>query len=613
MTASIRKEDWERFRALGRVPPSIRELVLQSWRRSESLGGDQSLKRAPRVGEEALARIKRENRNLRRAARPALEHSGYLLRDEGSMILLCDREGVVMEMAGDPAVIDQGRENHLSAGGRWDEGAIGTNAIGAALHLRRPVKISGVEHYCEEIQRWRCAAAPIHHPATGDLLGVVDVSGPADRAQPHGPALSRTLALQMEEALRNDMESERRRLLENLLRRRTLWREDDLILFDRHGAEIYATERFARTASEIGDFEGWRASSRWGDAALDERFRERLAAVLPGAQVEVIQEEEEPVGVLIALRRTRPRDQARAKSAAASGADEPGLDWISGGGPAMEALCLQARRLGDGARAILIEGETGVGKETLARALHREAGGAGRFEILACGLLSVERLREEAGGRGLVERLARHGGALCLDEPAETPPEAQAALMELLRAVWREGETTVYALSTRDLAAEMEAGRLRRELYYRLAAARLTAPPLRERREEIPRLTKRFAEEAAARRQEKPLRFTPAAMARLKAHEWFGNIRELRNLVESLSRLSLSRLADARDLPAEIAAPKREASEETLRDREKAEILAMVAAVDGNLTEAAKRLGVARSTLYLKLDSYGFRRAPARR
>ncbi|MDD2868481.1 sigma 54-interacting transcriptional regulator [Neomegalonema sp.] len=617
MTESIRKEDWERFRAIGRVPPSIREIVLQSWRRSESLGGVSGLKRAPCVGEEALARRRRENRNLRRAARPALDHSGYLLKDAGAMLLLCDREGVVMDMAGDPGVLERGRENHLAEGGRWDEAAIGTNAIGAALHARRAVEISGVEHFAEEIQRWTCAAAPILHPATGDVLGVIDVSGPVESGQPHGLAFSSTLALQMEEALRHEMESERRRLLEGLLRRRSLWREDDLILFDRFGAEIYATERFARTASEIGDFEGWRAAAAgWSEGVLNESFREDLAAALPGAQVEVIQErEEEPLGLLIALRRTRTRGPGAEARAAAAG--EPDLAWIAGGGPEMAGLCADARRLVRNSRAILIEGETGVGKETLARALHREAAGeaAGSFEVLACGLLSVERLREEAGPRGLAERLARQGGALCLDEPAETPPEAQSALMELLRAVRRTPEAPVwiYTLSTRDLAAEAEGGRIRRELYYRLAGARLTAPPLRARREEIPRLALRFAEEAAARSGDRPLRFTPGALARLKAHDWFGNVRELRNLVESLSSVSLNRLADLRDLPPEIAPPRREASEETLRDREKAEILAMVAAVDGNLTEAAKRLGVARSTLYLKLDSYGFRRAGARR
>ncbi|WP_240471605.1 sigma-54-dependent Fis family transcriptional regulator [Neomegalonema perideroedes] len=596
------------------MPPSIREIVLQSWRRSERLGGVSNLKRAPCVGEEALARTRRENRSLRRAARSALDHSGYLLKDAGAMLLLCDREGVVMDMAGDPGVLERGRENHLAEGGRWDESAIGTNAIGAALHTRRAVEISGVEHFAEEIQRWTCAAAPILHPATGDVLGVIDVSGPVESGQPHGLAFSSTLALQMEEALRHEMESERRRLLEGLLRRRSLWREDDLILFDRFGAEIYATERFARTASEIGDFEGWRANSAWGEGVLNEKFREDLAAALPGAQVEVIQEREEPLGLLIALRRARARGRSPEAKAAAG---EPDLAWIAGGGAEMARLCADARRLARDSRAILIEGETGAGKETLARALHQEAGGdrGGVFEILACGLLSVERLREEAGPRGLAERLARQGGALCLDEPAETPPEAQSALMELLRAVRLRPEAPVwiYTLSTRDLAAEAEGGRIRRELYYRLAGARLTAPPLRARREEIPRLILRFAEEAAARSGDKPLRFTPAALARLKAHEWFGNIRELRNLVETLSSVSLNRLADLRDLPPEIAPPRREVSEETLRDREKAEILAMVAAVDGNLTEAAKRLGVARSTLYLKLDSYGFRRAPARR
>src|SRR5690606_3050321 len=143
------KEDWERFRALGSVPPSIREVVLRSWVRSRGRKEIETLKRAPSVAQDELRAIRNRNQRLRSAAQTAIRRAGYMLNDAGMMLLLCDRGGVVMEAEGDARILSRGQENHLHPGGHWDEDAIGTNAIGTALHLAKPVTISGVEHFCE--------------------------------------------------------------------------------------------------------------------------------------------------------------------------------------------------------------------------------------------------------------------------------------------------------------------------------------------------------------------------------------------------------------------------------------------------------------------------------
>ncbi|WP_342640498.1 hypothetical protein [Rhodoligotrophos ferricapiens] len=126
--------------AIGRVPLSVREPVLQSWQRSAS-SGITSLKSAPKLGESELVAHRQEARRLRLGARAALQKAGYLLNHTGNMLLLCSNSGVVLDVAGDEVTQARGRENHLHVGGRWSESSIGTNAIGTAIHLRRPIQV----------------------------------------------------------------------------------------------------------------------------------------------------------------------------------------------------------------------------------------------------------------------------------------------------------------------------------------------------------------------------------------------------------------------------------------------------------------------------------------
>lgn len=603
MTQSIRKEDWERYHALGKVPSSIREVVLRSWERSQAARTGMSLTAAPSLGEDELADIRKRNRRLREAAKAALGRAGYLLGDSESMLLLCDASGVVTDSVGDARIVERGRENHLQPGGRWLEEAIGTNAIGTALHLRRPVAISGVEHFCEEIQRWSCAATPVTDPATGRLLGVVDVSGPAGKLPRQSSALSAAVGAQVEEALRQADAEAHQRLVERLLGHGQRWASDEVTLLDQFGRQVYVSDRFLGMAARFGDFEAARALLRERGLGDDETV-DALRQILPGSNVDLVLERGEAVGVTIALRRSRSRGEPD---------KVPALDWIGGGSPAMAEICAQARQLARSGVPVLLAGETGTGKELIARAIHREGPlAACPFEVLNCALLTPERLREEiAAGEGAA-RLGRTGGVLCLDEPLEIPEAAQAVVARLVEKLVAEagGRLLLVTLTTGDPVAAVAEGRLRRDLYYRLAGVTLTLPPLAGRREDVGRLARHFAEVAARRTGRREVRFTPAAMLRLEAHDWPGNVRELRNLVETMAAVSASGIVDLRDLPAEIREPRRVAAgtAETLRGRERMEILDAIAEAGGNLTEVARRLGIARSTLYVKLEEHGIER-----
>jgi DNA-binding NtrC family response regulator len=229
------------------------------------------------------------------------------------------------------------------------------------------------------------------------------------------------------------------------------------------------------------------------------------------------------------------------------------------------------------------------------------------------------------GRAGRIEQA--DGGVLCLDEIGEMPFDLQSYLLRVLEdgIVYRIGDPVgrrvdirILSMTNRDLSAEVEAGRFRRDLYYRIAAARLRIPPLRERPQDIAVLAHGFAAAAAARTGKAAPEFAPALLERLQAYRWPGNVRELRNVIDAMVALAESDRLDVADLPSELTpesspgiASAMEATAAStalaptlkaeLRAAERAAILAKVEACGGNLTEAARRLGIARSTLYLRL------------
>ena len=592
MVASISKSDWEGFRAVGRVPPSIREDVLQSWKRSSRLA-TASPKYAPLLAPDDLHITQTRARRLRQAAQAALSKANFLLRQSGNMLLLCDLDGVVLDAVGDSDTIARGQENHLHLGGIWSEAAIGTNAIGTAIHLGRSVQVVGLEHFCEEIQRWSCAASPVRDPGTGQLLGVFNVSWSAGQQQPGSTALSSAFALQVESELANRLAQDRQVLLQFLHQRRP---SGPVLMLDRTGTEIFASAELAQDSELAQALAGLRQRLPGLIELGTERLAEALAEQLPDAGLDVIEPRADAIGVVITPRTSRIRRR------------QENLDLAQLGrtGATMGELVAQAQRLLETSLPILIEGETGTGKASFARAMHdASAARAGSFTMLECALLSDDGLRADIT-RG---QLALDGGTLCLDSPGRASPAVQKLLLSVIETAERAG-CRVITLASRSLFQMMQDGALHPELYYRIAGARLLIPPLRERPAEIPLYLQSILARHRRENGGRELRFTAAAMAVLRAHSWPGNLREMQNLVSAQSALSRSALIDARDLPPEIGHSTSDAQprEDSLHDVEKAEITAALDATAGNMTEAARRLRIARSTLYLKLDAYGIAR-----
>ncbi|MBI5441292.1 MAG: sigma 54-interacting transcriptional regulator [Deltaproteobacteria bacterium] len=277
---------------------------------------------------------------------------------------------------------------------------------------------------------------------------------------------------------------------------------------------------------------------------------------------------------------------------------------------------------------ILLTGESGSGKEVLARVIHERSGRAGGPFVAIHGAALPESLLESelfghargafsgaASDRpGLFE--AANGGTLFLDEIGEVPLGLQAKLLRALqeREVRRLGENKsrkidvrVVTATNRDLATEVETGHFRKDLYYRLRVIEIPLPPRRERPEDVLPLAKALLLDAAARTDVKVSGFTPEAARLLLRHSWPGNVRELANAVERAAVLADGMRVGAEDLPDEIARPARGAgaSGDTLAGVEKAHVLAVLGEESGHREKAAKRLGIGVATLYRKLKEWG--------
>jgi transcriptional regulator of acetoin/glycerol metabolism len=631
---------WEWFIEDGTAPATVRAAVASSWQRSQDHGVSVERHNAPLVPGAELVEHHSIHSPLVEAARPALRQAHLLLAEANSMIILTDPSGLILETAGDPRAIDFGHLVHLEQGGLWNEVDIGTNAIGTAIATLEPVQIHGAEHFCNEVGVWTCAATPIWHPEDGELLGVVDISGPTRSFNPKDLAFAVSVRHQIEGAIAQSINSDHQRLLRYFLQKRLLWANEHIVAIDHRGKIIYGGDSALRDLERHhpGLASSGRISSLKG--VPPGGWALALRDLLPSASTEPVIDQNRQIGAIIVLHnRRRPSVPTLERPLAERLFD---FDEILGDSAAMQEVKERARKMAATGAPILIEGETGVGKELFARAIHSTGPtSSGPFVPVNCGgiprdLFGSELFgyskgaftgAREQGHAGKIE--AADGGLLCLDEVGEMPLEHQPFLLRVLEdgLVYRIGSNEgrpirlrLVSLTNRNLLAEAEAGRFRRDLYYRIAVLRLQIPPLRDRGDDVVALTHHFAGKAASR-MERPLpRFHDEVLQIFRLYSWPGNVRELRNVVENMILLGNSDQLGIDDVPMEVRQPADQVAASfsleqpgpspspNLRLSERAAIEAALAEAGGNLTDAAKRLGIARSTLYRKLDEYGLGR-----
>jgi two-component system response regulator AtoC len=299
--------------------------------------------------------------------------------------------------------------------------------------------------------------------------------------------------------------------------------------------------------------------------------------------------------------------------------------------PAMQSVFELARTAARSNSTILVLGESGSGKEVLARAVHAESPRVGGpFVAVSCAALTESLLESELFGHekgsftGAISRRkgkfeAAHGGTLFLDEVGDIGPKLQLDLLRVLeeRRFHRVGgnepievDVRIIAATNRDLRRAAHEGKFREDLFYRLNVIPILIPPLRERREDVPLLVENFVERLSAEMKRRIEGVSPDAMAALMAHDWPGNVRELRNVLERGAVVATGPVIQLSDLglPTKLEAAPKPGTLASLEEVEKRHVAAVLAHANGNVSQSARILGIDRVTLYNKMKKYGLRR-----
>ncbi|NJI09528.1 sigma-54-dependent Fis family transcriptional regulator [Aeromonas veronii] len=544
--------------------------ILRSWQRClhQGLSRQQSADLDLLPQGELSARQEQHRALIACFQRFVLPLFGQLLAGRPCRLLLCDGEGAILAASGDDGFARHAERIFLRSGARWGEASKGTNAIGTALAEQSEVQVLGNQHFFAQHSFLSCSACPLLGP-NGQLLGVLDIS--TDAAHHDGDMLGtvRLLAMTLENAL---LARQPGWLVD--LDPQSLW--SARLLLGEEG-ELLGANRAGRLWLGQHPFDGRQLLREGRGLRLEpEADVTSSRAVLPGHSSPVPHPQQVPLKML-----------------------ERGI-------------------------SLLIEGETGSGKEHLVRALHRASSRREQpLVCVNCGALPADLVEAELfgyvggafsgarsqGSQGYLR--AAHGGMLMLDEIGELPLQAQTRLLRVLqeRSVTPVGSHKPEAVdfwlvsaSHRDLAAMVQSGAFREDLYYRICGWRQQLMPLRRwpAAERLGLIQRLLAE------MDPTLHLTRDAEQQLLAHPLPGNVRQLKQalevacvLAEGLGWIEPDHLHLPSVATEPGALPMGEAT--SLREQTRRQVQQTLAACGGNVSEAARQLGISRTTLYRTL------------
>ena len=637
---------WERFLHESELPAHVvREVIEQSWKRCSSGGVDPNRSRGPApLLAEDLRELQHHYRELLAASTPIMAQARDFLSESGSIMILTNPSGVILETEGDPATVEDASDICLMTGVNWSELSCGTNAIGTALSAQEPVQVHGPEHFCTGIKPWTCSSTVVRDPVDGEILGALDISGLSGTFSRHVLALVVAAASRIEGQLTARELELRYRLMETGLGQHlSRMSPGGLMVFDRKGRLSNVDARAQRSLAALGITPELKADQR-----LDAFDRETTTGIgkatlpewLRPEWMEPVIQDGERLGTLVVLPevprrgtewRARQLDR-RVESFRGTLREQYGFDHLIGQAPAFRDAIGEAAKVAPTEATVLLTGESGTGKELVARAIHYASPRAdGPFVAINCAalpdtLIESELFGHERGAFSGADKLRRGrfelaaGGTLFLDEIGELAPVVQAKLLRVLqeRQYERVGGTVTLSADVRLITAtnadldQMVAERtFRSDLYYRLKVFPVRMPPLRERLEDIPLLVQYFAQKYGQRMRKEIQTVPTEVMNAVVAYHWPGNIRELENFVERGVILS-----SGPELQIPLTELKRQAQvgggeHRTLEDLERDHILLTLRQtkwVIGGPSGAAARLGMKRTTLTSRLKKLGISR-----
>lgn len=615
--------------AQGLISPALR----RSWERSREFGLVPTGRAigTPHASAAQLARALDRQRELVAHARPVMEFLFEQTRDTGSMVILADAQCTLLQALGDAGFAQRAERVALRPGANWHEQWRGTNAIGTALADGESVVVHGGEHYLERNGFLTCTAAPVTDSA-GRVVGVLDISGDHRGYHRHTLALVRLAARTVEQKLFDARHAGGLRLRLHAQPEGIGSVSEGLLALSEDG---WLSGANAAALAMLGI-----TRAHAGATTVEHLLQLDLVTLLAwgrqqtGAPRPVRRHDGSVLWARVeAGRHVVVAQPGRTASHLPPQTPADPLAALDTGDTAMLAATSRARRVLDKPIPLLLQGESGVGKEVFAQAVH--ASGMrreGPFVAVNCAALPETLIEAElfgyrpgaftgAGRDGAPGRIREaHGGTLFLDEIGDMPLALQARLLRVLqdRQVQPLGggkpvavDFRLVCATHRDLRVEIAKERFREDLYYRLNGLTVRLPPLRERQDKA-QLTERMLSSFLPGRD---LQIAPEVALAMSGYHWPGNLRQLHSALQTACamlddadvQIEWGHLPD--DLAEDLrfaARPRLDVDEAAdLRSRALHTIEQAMQACAGNLSEAARRLGISRNTLYRKLREMG--------
>lgn len=630
---------WEAFMAGdSRSLEAVRPVIRESWRRCQQLGVNPHRASFPLVLSAEDLEAGQERADLVAVAAPLFEAVLQTWDGERFIVSITDRHGRLLYTSGHPVVLEKARLINAIPGSGMAEDLIGTASANVVLAQGHADYVLWSEHYCQTLHSWAAIGAPIFHPLTHEIIGVV-LSGGEEILHPRALDIIQRIAGRLEQLLHHE-ELVRRVAVLNAHQQFLLEHPHDVVLaVDGRGhicGASPAIREFVTPPQPLLDtsllrlpglhVEGFHPVTQQKDLSpysirvtADRKDLALNATVIP------IQGGRQPAGALVVLPRphaARPQREPRSTLWRARYT----FSDLLGAAPRFRDCLTLAHRAAQSDFPVLLLGESGTGKEFLAQAIHTaSARRRGPFVAVNCGAFNDELLAAElfgyvegaftgaikGGRKGKLE--VAHGGSLFLDEVEAMSPRMQVSLLRVLeeQQLIRVGgeqpiamDVRVIAASNEELRAVVEQKQFRLDLYHRLCVFSISLPPLRERREDLALLARHLLSQLGFAH----LQLAPQTLQLLRQYSWPGNIRELKHALLWAAHQTQGTVIAPTALPGEITAVASTASIPpigSLRDTERELVMQALTKNGGNLAQAAAQLGVHRATLYRKLKKYG--------
>ena len=633
MDISKMTEIWADFVFEGKMSPEVRAPIADSWQKCRAAGVNPSGGEGRHIDARVLESARKENKLFLDIAIPVMRQVFNITRASGYLIVLTDSAGYLLEMMGDDEIVSKSYDMRFEPGAMWSNLEVGTNAISVALDYDIPIHMLGPEHYCVTHHGWCCSAAPIHGP-NGEIVGCINVSGDIAKAHP--------LALGMVQAAAIGIEGQLRLAYNAQTMQAVLESSQDSILFLDQNTVPFWMNSAARALLKT-DLEGLRRSGLQKLVPSVDFENDNWQAGAPYSSDNVaLHVEGDTVYCSITVCPLSEIDRSCSVTLRRQTQLISTVNKLSGNraiysfrsilteNDSMKKMLSLAAKFARYEGNLLIQGESGSGKEVLAQAIHNAGkNAAGPFVVVNCAsipweLFEMELFGYEADafpGRASEGKPGRFeladNGTLFLDEVSAMPLEMQ---LKLLRAVETHsiqllGSTRPIQLNIRiisstsqDLTRLAERGSFRKDMYFRLSSLKLEIPPLRERPEDIPLYAEHFLRGLNDGSPDTPKTLSPEFLEGLRAYDWPGNIRELQNSIARayygsadsvLSSESLRQSLERQGAEVPAAPPA------AISDAGEGAIVAALTISNGDVDAAAERLGISRATLYRRMKKYG--------